>query len=151
MSVCTFLASDCLLPTVSPSQEYPIEINIDNGTIYGGGADDNFYLHIFEDVENYTNKKYSVYLEWYYTNGRANEILKYIKTALQNTDCIELWHVWLMDYYEFEDRPVIHNRTVSIKSLTIKDIKELDQANIWNTPDKKYPSRPSFYRLIIKR
>lgn len=76
MSVCTFLASDCLLPTVSPSQEHPLEINIDNSTIYGGGADDNFYLHIFEDVENYTNKKYTVYLEWYYTNGRANEILK---------------------------------------------------------------------------
>lgn len=64
---------------------------------------------------------------------------------------IELWHVWLMDYYEFEDRPVIHRQTVSIDELTTKHIKEIDDAEIWNTPDKMYPNRPSFYCLEIKR
>lgn len=151
LSICTFLASDHLLSTVSPAQDYPLEINMDHDTIYDGGADDNFFLHIFEDVTCYTNKKYGVSLEWYYTNGRANQILKYIKEALQDTDCIELWHVWLMDSYEYEDSPVIHNQTVSIDELTIEDIKEVDQAEIWNTPDKRYPKRPSFYCLTITR
>lgn len=151
MSICTFIASDYPLPVVAPLQDYPLEINIDNGTIYDGNADDNFFLHVFEDVHRYTDKKYAVWLEWNYTDGRAKQILKYIKEALHDTDCLELWHVWLMDYYEYEDSPVIHNRTISLKELTAKDIEEFDNAEIWNEPDKRYPSRPSFYRLTIRR
>lgn len=151
MSICTFIASDHPLPTVAPLQDYPLEINIDDDTIYDGGTDDNFSLHIFEDVQSYTDKKYGVCLEWHYTDGRAKQILKYIKEALQNTDSVELWHVWLMDYYEYEDRPVIHHRTISIKKLTPTDIKEIDNAEIWNTPDKAHPDRPSFYRWTLNR
>ena len=33
MSVCTFIASDSPLREVSPEKEYPLEINLDNGTI----------------------------------------------------------------------------------------------------------------------
>ena len=44
MSVCTFLASDSPLSEVASTQEYPLEINIDTGTIYDGGADDNYFL-----------------------------------------------------------------------------------------------------------
>ena len=115
-------------------------------------ADDNYFLHSFQDVQNYSDKKNGVCLEWnYFTEGRAKQIIEYIKNALQNTTSIELWHVWLMDYYEFEDRPVIHKQTVSIDELTTKHIKEIDDAEIWNTPDKMYPNRPSFYCLEIKR
>jgi len=81
MSVCTFIASDFPLPQVAPSQEYPLEINIDEGTIYDGGADDNFFLHTFEDVQSYTDKKYGVWLEWHYTDGRAEKILKYMNRS----------------------------------------------------------------------
>ena len=56
---------------------------------------------------------------------------------------VELWHVWLTDYYEYEDRPVIHRQTVSVDELTAKRIREIDEAEIWNTPDKRYPDRPS--------
>lgn len=150
MSVCTFLASDYPLPEVMPIQEYPLNINLDDGTIYDGGADDNFYLHTFEDVQDYTDRKYGVWLEWNYTDGRAEQILKYIKDILKNTASIELWHVWLMDYYEYEDSPVIQKRTVSISEITANDIKELDNAEIWNGPDKYIPSRPSFYCLKIR-
>ncbi len=151
MSVCTFIASDFPLTKVAPVQDYPIEINIDDGTIYDGGADDNYFLHSFEDVQNYTDKKNGVYLEWRYTEGRAKQIIEYMKNALQYTTSIELWHVWLMDYYEFEDRPVIHRQTIFIDELTAKHIKELDSAEIWNTSDKIYPNRPSFYCLEIKQ
>lgn len=151
MSVCTFFASDCPLPEVSPPREYPLEINIDNGMIYDGGADDNYFLHSFKDVLDYTDKKYGVWIEWNYTEGRAEQILDYVRAALENTELIELWHVWLMDYYEYEDSPVIHKRTISIGEMTIHDIYEMDNADIWNSPDKHIPSRPSFYCLKITR
>ena len=47
MSVCRLIAADIPLPEWAPSQEYPLEINVDEGTIYDGGADDNFFLHSF--------------------------------------------------------------------------------------------------------
>ncbi len=151
MSVCTFMAANIPLQEVSPSKDYPVHIDIDNGIIDDGGADDNFSLLSFRDVQDYTDKKYGVYLEWYYTDGRADRILEYIRAALEKTDSVELWHVWLMDYYEYEDSPVIHKRTISIKDMTIQDVKEIDEADIWNKPDRQIPSRPSFYRLIITR
>lgn len=151
MSVCTFLASDCPLSEVAPMQEYPLEINVDTGTIYDGGADDNYFLSRFTNVTDYTDKKYGVCLEWNYTDGRAKQIIEYIKTALQKSDSVEFWNVWLMDYYEYEDRPFIYKKTVSINELTTEYIKEIDGAVIWNTPDKMYPERPSFYCLTITR
>ena len=151
MSVCTFIASDHPLPTWTPSKDYPLNINIDTGAIYDGDADDNFFLHAFNDIGSYSDKKYAVWLEWNYTDGRAAQILKYIQNALLHTDSIELWHVWLGDYYEYEDSPVIHKHTLTINEMTVRDIYELDCADIWNHPDKYIPSRPSFYCLRIER
>ena len=151
MSVCTFIAADVPLQEVAPSKKYPIHINLDKGIIEDGGADDNYYLCPFPDVQDYINKKYGVYLEWNYTDGRAEQILNYMKEVLEKVESIELWHVWLMDYYEYEDSPVIKKRTISIGEMTIRDIYEMDNADIWNSPDKNIPSRPSFYRLVITR
>ena len=50
MSVCTFIASNCPLKEVTPEKEYPLEINLDNGTINDGGADDNFFLLQFKQI-----------------------------------------------------------------------------------------------------
>ena len=151
MSVCKFIAADIPLQEVRPSKDYPVHVDIDNGTIYDGGADDNYFLLSFGAVSDYTNKKHAVYLEWNYTDGRAEQILEYIKENLKKTEEIELWHVWLMDYYEYEDSPVIHKRRISIKELTIRDIKEWDNAEIWNHPDKHLPGRPSFYCIKVGR
>ena len=151
MSVCTFIAADIPLQEVAPSKEYPVHIDIDNGIIDDGGTDDNFFLISFPNVQDYTDKEYGVYLEWNYTDGRAERILNYIRDALIKTKSVELWHVWLMDYYEYEDSPVIHKRTISIEEMTIRDIEEIDSAEIWNKPDKQLPSRPSFYCLVITR
>ncbi len=151
MSVCTFLAADTPLPEVTPSQEYPCHIRMENGvvTIEDGGADDNYFLKHFRDVSCYTDRKHGVHLEWHYTDGRAKQLIAYIKTALQHTDVVELWHIWLGDYYDFEDSPVIHRQTISVDKLTAEDIKDIDSAKLWNTPDKQYPNRPSFYCLTI--
>ncbi len=135
---------------VVPQREYTLIIKVNEGTICDGGADDNFFLHAFKDVQSYTDKKYGVYLEWHYTDGRAKAILEYIRGALAHGAAIELWHVWLMDYYEYDERPVIHRRTVHFSDMTVEDIKEMDEAEIWNKPDKGNPDRPSFYCLLIE-
>lgn len=40
MSVCTFIASDYPLTEIEPSQDYPLDIHIDDGTVHDGGADE---------------------------------------------------------------------------------------------------------------
>ena len=151
MSACRIIAADVPLAEVEPSQNDPLEINIDKGTICDGGADDNYFLNTFANVQDYTKKKYGVSLEWQYTDGRAKQIIAYIKSALSKTDSVEFWLVWLMDCYEFEERPFIHKKTIPIDELDIEHIKEIDHAVIWNTPDKMYPNRPSFYCLTVTR
>ena len=149
MSVCRFIASDMPLTEFRPSQEYPYHVNIDEGTIEDGGADDNYFLFSFKDEDLYTDREYGVYLEWDYTEGRAKQIIEYIKKALEESESVEFWSVWLMDYYEYEDRPYIHRIEISIDELTVEDIKEINDAKIWNKPDKMNPERPSFYCLTI--
>ena len=147
MSVHTFLAADCPLPTLTPSRDYPLHINIDKGTIDDGGADDNFFLLPFPDVDLYCDKTNGVSLEWpQYTPGRAQRILSYIETALCRTDTVELWHVWLGDFAEYDERPRIHSFQAAISELVPEDLEEFCSQKIWNDS-----SRPSFYRLTIHR
>lgn len=148
MSVFTFIAANCPMDEVRPSKEYPLEINIDKGTIYDGDADDNFSLRKFREVSDYTDKKYGVFLEWaYYTEGRAKLILKYISDVLSRTDTVEVWHVWLpYDYYEYDERPIIKKKTLHIDEISPEDIREMDNAVIWEKPNS---IRPIFYCLEI--
>ena len=135
MSVCTFLASECPLEEVKPPQD----------------DHDNFFFHSFSDVRAYTDKPYGAVLSWNCLDGQAEKIMEYIKTALQHTNSIELWHVWLMDYYEFEDRPFLHQSVLPFSQLSPAHLQALEDSEIWNTPDKQYPNRPSFYCLTITR
>ena len=151
MSACTFIASDTPLPEFTPPQDYPVRIDLDSGTIDDGGADDNYILTTFRDVKDYTDKEYGVALEWNCTDGRANQIIEYISSALQKADSVEVWHVWLSDYFEFEERPFLHRTTISLNELTPSHLKQIDNAVIRNTPDKQYPQRPSFYCLTITK
>ncbi len=151
MSACVFIASDSPMKEYAPPQDYPIYIDVDNGTIDDGGTDDNYFLFPFPDVADYTDKKYGVSLEWRYTDGRAERIIEYIKNVLQDTDSVELWRAWLTIYDEYECRAFIHRKTVSLSKLNTEHINEINSAAIWNTPDKRYPDRPSFYCLTITR
>ncbi len=151
MSICRFIASDHPLKEYAPSKKHPVTIDIDKGTINDGGSDDNYCLIAFDNVKYYTDKDYGVYIEWEYTDGRAKQIIEYIREALKNSENVEFWNVWLVEYWEFEDRPYVHRNTISINDLTIDDIKKISNSAIWNTPDKRYPTRPSFYCLTITR
>ena len=147
MSTCIFMAADSPLPEVRPSKEYPLHINVDTGTIFDGGADDNYSLLTFDEVDLYCKKKYGVYLELpQFTEGRVRQIMDYIRAALLQTDCVEIWNVWLMGYWEYDDRPYIRKRTIRMEELTIDDMKEIIKAENWANKDK---NRPSFYCLEI--
>ena len=149
MSACIFIAADCQLPEVKPSRDYPLNIDFNSGIIDDGGADDNYFLITFDDVDIYCDKKYGVYIELHkYTDGRAKQIIDYIKNVLQQTDSVELWNVWLTDYWEYDDRPYINKKTISIDELTTDDIKKINDAENW---DKKYKNRPIFYCIEIIR
>ena len=149
MSTCIFIAADSPLPEVRPSKDHPFHINLDNGTIFDGGADDNYSLLTFDEVDLYCKKKYGVYLELpQYTDGRAKQIIGYIQTALLQTDCVEIWNVWLLGYWEYDDRPYIRKRTIRMEELIIDDMKEIINAENWDNKDK---NRPSFYCLEIIR
>lgn len=149
MSVCTFIAADCLLMPRSPSKEYPLEINVDRGTIFDGDADDNFYLSPIHDYPDCINLKHAVELEWaYYTEGRAERLIEYIKEALKHTDIVELWHVWLGTLDEVEERPMIKTQTAAIDTLTVAQIKEIVSAEIWK---KTRGSRPTFWCIRVKK
>ena len=149
MSVCTFIASDFPLKEFAPEKEYAISIDIDRGIIDDGGADENYFLKKFCDTTDYTDKKYGVSLEWNFTEGRAKRIIDYIKNALTDAREIEIWHAWMPYDYEFDDRPFIHKKRIKIDDLTSSDIKKINEAEIWNRPDKNYPERPSFYCFTI--
>lgn len=149
MSNCIFIAADTPLPEVTPSQEYPLEINLDTGTIFDGGADDNYCLLLFDEVDLYCEKKYGAYLELHqFTNGRAEQIIDYIRTALIQSDSVEIWNVWLSGCWEFDDRPHISKKTVPIDELTADDMKEIVQAENWDNRDH---NRPWFYCVEVVR
>lgn len=147
MSQCIFIAADTPLPEVTPSQDYPLHINLNTGTVSDGGANDNYVLFAFDEVEIYSEKKYGVQLELHqFTDGRAEQIIDYIRTALMQSDSVEIWNVWLSGYWEFDDRPHVCKRTVPIDELTTEDIKEIVQAENW---DNKDHNRPRFYCLEV--
>lgn len=57
MSACIFFASDAPLPEVFPPPEYDyLAINVDDGTIGDGGADDNFALRTSQTVSSIPTK-----------------------------------------------------------------------------------------------
>lgn len=133
MSVCTFLAADCPLPEkMQPEDGFCLEIDTRKGTKFDGDRDDNYGLYHFQDVRGYTDLQYGVELQWfYYTPGRAKELIRYIADALRHCDRVELWTVWLMDFYEYEERPYYRTRTVSLRDLTCEDIAEVTEADVW--------------------
>ena len=147
MSVCTFLAADCPLPEYHPARDYPLHIDLDRGVIEDGDAEDNFHLYPFRDVSAYTDKACGMELEWRYTEGRARQLLAYICRALEQTDCVQMWQVWLQDHWEFEERPRIHKSVLLWDEATASDLQALVEAEIWTPGDP----RPGFYCLEIHK
>ena len=66
MSQCIFIAADTPLPEVTPPQDYPLHIDLDAGTIFDGGADDNYFLLPFDEMQSDSVEIWNVWLSGYW-------------------------------------------------------------------------------------
>ena len=102
-----------------------------------------------DEVDLFRKKKYDVSLELsQFTEGQARQSMDYIRTALLRTNCVEIWNVGLLGYWEYDDRPYIRKGTIRMEELTIDDMKEIINATNWDNKDKNRPSL--YYQEIIR-
>ncbi|MCD7927263.1 MAG: hypothetical protein LUF80_00115 [Oscillospiraceae bacterium] len=114
MSVCTFLAANIPLPEILPKDD----------------EDDSFFLFPFDGAGLYTNQKHVLLLEWDCTEEQGSQLIQYLREALRSTEAVELWHVWLVDGWDYEDRPVFRRATLSINDLLPEHLRELDDKEV---------------------
>ena len=123
-------------PDVILWSDTEIVFDTDVGTVDDGNFDDDFAILILSDATDdvYTEKKHRVYIEWSCTKGRSQKIVDYIREQLENTDGIELWHIWMGN----EDRPRIRKCTIPIDELTPDDVIELEATDVVSEPQQQY-------------
>lgn len=149
MSYYTYIASDVPLPVVErPDRDITIEIDTETGTVFDGDYEDDFALYPAEGLSDVrTEKKYAVYLEWnYYTEGRARNIIAYIRENLKHTDEVEMWHIWSGAGELFN----VHTKHIPITSLTPELIRELDEREIRIDTVEGYESVDQ-YRYVVRK
>ena len=119
-----------------------IVIDLENRTSYDGKADDNYAIWPLEKTADIlTEKRFCVYLEWQYTQGRANQVIKYIKENLEHTDEVEIWRIWMGG--GFPQR--IIKAEIPVDKLTVDDVRKIDTIDPWlekrNAPTGKRKSQ----------
>ncbi len=107
-----------------------INFNPDTGVIDDGDFDDDFNIWIPDSTANLLScKKYYAILEWHrLTEGRAENIIKYIAQSLENTSEVELWHIWLGADDQYHR---LKTKIFSLEQLTAQDIICLDKRKMW--------------------
>jgi hypothetical protein len=118
-----------------------VEIHIDtvHKTIDDGGHDDNFAIRPLEKTADiFSEKQYCVYLEWQFTEGRANRIIEYLKEHLAHTDSVEIWHIWMGHHDEYDYPPRIRNSEISKDKLSADVLKEITALAVWQEPITHY-------------
>ena len=120
-----------------------VVFDLDKGEIRDGALDDDFSLLCADGLDSiFTEKKHTVSLEWnYYTEGRAQMVIDYIRENLRYTDEAEMWHIWMGS----EEKPLIRSRTVPVNELVPEDIRTLMESNVW----EEFHGIPIQYRLVI--
>jgi len=135
-------------PGVMLVSDREVVFNIDTGEIDDGALDDDFALLSAEGCDSmYTEKNYAVYLEWaYYTEGRAQRIIEYIKENLRHTDEVEIWRIWMGTH----ERPLIRTKNIPISQLTPQDIQRMEDIPLFSEIEEQY-GLPVQYRLVITK
>ena len=107
---------------------------INTGDTVSDNFDDDFSIRPFppENVFGiHTEKPYCAKLEWHrYTEGRAENILAYIREHLQTADELELWHVWLDD----AETTIKKKKSYRLSELTTTILKELEEVPLTTNP-----------------
>lgn len=136
-------------PDVILFSDRDIEINTDTGEVKDGDFDDDFALYPAKGLDDvYTEKKYVVYLEWgRYTEGRANNIIRYIKENLEHTDEVEIWHIWTGVY----ETPTVRTKKIPVDALKAEMIREIDNREIKIEMVEGYEIVTQYRYVITKR
>lgn len=146
MSACTFLAAALELPEKERPECCTLEIDSERGMVSDANAEDDYGLYAFTDFDGHTELPYAVSLAWSgFTMGRAKHLIAYIRAALKHCDRVELWHVWLTGFCEYDERPSRKTKVVSICDLTIDDIQAVCAFDVW--PREK--AKPTDVCLVI--
>ena len=111
-----------------------IKCHPDTNEIEDGNFDDDFSIRPFSPEKVFgihTEKNYCAKLEWHrYTEGRAENIIAYIREHLQTANELELWHVWLDD----AETPVFKRKYYPLSELTSIVLKELEEVPLTTDP-----------------
>jgi hypothetical protein len=125
---------------------------IENGKLLDGDCADDFALLTMDDPRYFCGKPYAVYLDWvYYTEGRAQKIIEYIRDVLEKTDHVELWNVWLSDC---DLPPKVKTATIRIEALQPLDIKQIYEYDPWENASIRNtfgPDTPLHHCLRVVR
>lgn len=135
MSSIMLIASNRPLKEIPYPLGFTIKLDVDNRIVDDGGMDNGFSIFSTERVlEISSEKSHFAGLQWHYTHGRAKRIIKYLEEHLKTIDEIELWHIWQDMDFGHKIRKV----TIPINELSVNDIKELDQLEVWKEPVTDY-------------
>ena len=111
-----------------------IHFNKETKELEDGDFDDDFSIRPFPPSEVYgihTEKPFCAEVCLHrYTDGRAENILRYIKEHIQKTEELELWHVWLDDY----ETPVFRKKELLLSDLSVSTLKELEEVQLTVKP-----------------
>ena len=115
-----------------------IHLNKETKELEDGDFDDDFSIRPFPPSEVYgihTEKPFCAEVCLHrYTDGRAKNILKYIKEHMQNVEELELWYIWLDDY----ETPVFRRKELLLSNLSVSTLKELEEAQLTVKPLTHY-------------
>lgn len=104
--------------------------------VVDNGIDDDFSIRAFEFCsEVYTTKKYMAEINWdVYSEGRAKNIVEYIKRHMETADELEIWNVWLTNL----ETPAIHRSEIKLEDITEEIIKMIDEIEVSCNPLTHY-------------
>ena len=111
-------------------------IDTETNTIDDGGLDDDFAILELDDTTEdiYTHKQHRVYIEWNYSRGRAEKVISYIRSHLEQTDEIELWQAWLGNGANTK----IVKYAIQIEDLTSEVLERIDAAMVCEEAPTQY-------------
>ncbi len=125
MSYYRFFASDKEMPEYDNMKAR--QVIIDGKVVainFANGFDEDTAMRIVKEddfccVEQFTDKKYVNYLEWYYNDDNAQLIVDYVKELLEDRFTVSLFNTWTGDESE------LFIKKMDVNDLTIKDIKDI--------------------------
>ena len=112
-------------PSVLLWSDTEITIDTETNTIDDGGLDDDFAILELDDTTEdiYTSKQHLVYIEWNYSRGRAEKVISYIRSHLEQSNEIELWQAWLGNGADTK----ITRYTIHLEELTPQMLERIDE------------------------